>query len=365
MAPEPSYAVSPRSLSPQQVYQSSRHGASGLQEWDGSHGQSMQGHQPMAMGEDPAQYRHQQPYQSYDYQTSYPAEQYTQYAVAAVTSTPSSSSSGSPQASEDRAYPLPSLQYPQSNQYAPSNAEYIRENYIQSPEVASSSYAGQAVGHVGEWRGSGSQSQAVYTIDPPSSFPLRRVEASAPVGSFDGSYPLSRRSPPPPTSFRSPSPPRIAHEPVEARHRSDSLDSRRPSVDAMSLADQDLPTGLPPQKPKRRRADAHQLRVLNEVYSRTAFPSTEERIDLGRRLGMSPRQVQIWFQNRRQNAKAGRGPPLGTPAEYQNIPAHPGAPAAYREIAKAEQGEGADPRYGQPNAVYAGPRMMVTKREYE
>lgn len=364
MAQDPSYAVSPRSLSPQQMYQGSRHGASGLQEWDGSHGQSMQGHQPIAIAEDPAHYRQQQPYQPYDYQPSYQAEQYTQYAVAPVTSTPSSSSSGSPQAGEDRAYALPSLQYPQSSQYAPSNAEYIRESFIPGQEVASSSYAGQAVGHVGEWRGSSSQAQSVYTIDPPTSFPLRRVEASAPVGSFDGSYPL-RRSPPEPTSFRSPSPPRIAHEPVEARNRSDSIDSRRPSVDAMSLADQDQQSGLPAQKPKRRRADAHQLRVLNEVYARTAFPSTEERIDLGRRLGMSPRQVQIWFQNRRQNAKAGRGPPLGTPAEYQNIPVHPGAPAAYREIAKAEQGEGADPRYGQPNPAYAGPRMMVTKREYE
>lgn len=251
------------------------------------------GHQPIAIAEDPAHYRQQQPYQPYDYQPSYQAEQYTQYAVAPVTSTPSSSSSGSPQAGEDRAYALPSLQYPQSSQYAPSNAEYIRESFIPGQEVASSSYAGQAVGHVGEWRGSSSQAQSVYTIDPPTSFPLRRVEASAPVGSFDGSYPL-RRSPPEPTSFRSPSPPRIAHEPVEARNRSDSIDSRRPSVDAMSLADQDQQSGLPAQKPKRRRADAHQLRVLNEVYARTAFPSTEERIDLGRRLGMSPRQVQIW-----------------------------------------------------------------------
>lgn len=48
------------------------------------------------------------------------------------------------------------------------------------------------------------------------------------------------------------------------------------------------------QKPKRRRADPSQLRVLNEVYARTAFPSTEERADLGRQLNMTPRQVQIW-----------------------------------------------------------------------
>jgi homeobox protein YOX1/YHP1 len=47
-------------------------------------------------------------------------------------------------------------------------------------------------------------------------------------------------------------------------------------------------------KKKRKRADATQLKVLNEVYTRTAFPSTEERADLARRLDMSPRSVQIW-----------------------------------------------------------------------
>ena len=40
--------------------------------------------------------------------------------------------------------------------------------------------------------------------------------------------------------------------------------------------------------------DAEQLKVLNETYNRTAFPSTEERIELARKLGMSARSVQIW-----------------------------------------------------------------------
>jgi homeobox protein YOX1/YHP1 len=47
-------------------------------------------------------------------------------------------------------------------------------------------------------------------------------------------------------------------------------------------------------KKKRKRADANQLKVLNDVYNRTAFPSTEERADLARRLDMSARSVQIW-----------------------------------------------------------------------
>ncbi|RPD68628.1 homeobox-domain-containing protein [Lentinus tigrinus ALCF2SS1-7] len=55
-----------------------------------------------------------------------------------------------------------------------------------------------------------------------------------------------------------------------------------------------------PVKKKRKRADAEQLKVLNETYNRTAFPSTEERIELAKKLGMSARSVQIWFQNKRQ-----------------------------------------------------------------
>jgi homeobox protein YOX1/YHP1 len=51
----------------------------------------------------------------------------------------------------------------------------------------------------------------------------------------------------------------------------------------------------PPPKKKRKRADADQLRVLNEVYARTAFPSTEERQELAGKLNMTPRSVQIWY----------------------------------------------------------------------
>ncbi|KAG8965793.1 hypothetical protein FRC03_000164 [Tulasnella sp. 419] len=87
----------------------------------------------------------------------------------------------------------------------------------------------------------------------------------------------------------------------------------------------DMSSTSPPVKPKRKRADATQLRVLNEVYARTAFPSTEERAELAKRLGMSPRQVQIWFQNRRQNARQSRAnsnaaqyPPVGDAPSTRN-----------------------------------------------
>ncbi|EJD03130.1 uncharacterized protein FOMMEDRAFT_156503 [Fomitiporia mediterranea MF3/22] len=66
------------------------------------------------------------------------------------------------------------------------------------------------------------------------------------------------------------------------------------------------PVDYPSVKKKRKRADAAQLKVLNEVYARTAFPTTEERLELANRLDMSARSVQIWFQNKRQATRQSR-----------------------------------------------------------
>ncbi|KAJ2359006.1 hypothetical protein IWW50_000066 [Coemansia erecta] len=58
-----------------------------------------------------------------------------------------------------------------------------------------------------------------------------------------------------------------------------------------------------PIKGKRKRASPQQLEVLNEVFASTSFPSTEMRNRLARQLGMTPRTVQIWFQNKRQASR--------------------------------------------------------------
>lgn len=80
---------------------------------------------------------------------------------------------------------------------------------------------------------------------------------------------------------------------------------RNPSPYSRSSSHVSPPTYTPPPvspispdestiKKKRKRADAAQLKVLNETYERTAFPSTEERNALAKMLDMSPRSVQIW-----------------------------------------------------------------------
>lgn len=70
-------------------------------------------------------------------------------------------------------------------------------------------------------------------------------------------------------------------------------------------------------KIKRKRASPDQLLVLNRVFSQTYFPSTEVRRALGKQLGMSPRTVQIWFQNKRQALRTrGRQAPQEQPLFY-------------------------------------------------
>ncbi|KAI8909352.1 hypothetical protein DFJ77DRAFT_118939 [Powellomyces hirtus] len=57
-------------------------------------------------------------------------------------------------------------------------------------------------------------------------------------------------------------------------------------------------------KPKRRRATPAQVLSLTTVFKQTNFPSTEHRARLAKELNMTPRAVQIWFQNRRQAARS-------------------------------------------------------------
>ncbi|KNE54407.1 hypothetical protein AMAG_00381 [Allomyces macrogynus ATCC 38327] len=64
------------------------------------------------------------------------------------------------------------------------------------------------------------------------------------------------------------------------------------------------PPPAPPRRRNRTIMSAFQTCVLRRVLALTAFPSTQVREMLAAELGMSPRTVQIWFQNQRQKAKA-------------------------------------------------------------
>ncbi|KAK9760666.1 hypothetical protein K7432_015088, partial [Basidiobolus ranarum] len=56
-------------------------------------------------------------------------------------------------------------------------------------------------------------------------------------------------------------------------------------------------------KAKRKRANSHQIKMLNQVLKYNNFPSKELREKIAQKVGMHPRSVQIWFQNKRQEMK--------------------------------------------------------------
>ncbi|ELA41836.1 uncharacterized protein VICG_01188, partial [Vittaforma corneae ATCC 50505] len=57
------------------------------------------------------------------------------------------------------------------------------------------------------------------------------------------------------------------------------------------------------KKRKRTVLTARQHKILLKSFEGCAFPDAEQRLVLGRILSMSPRTVQIWFQNQRQKVK--------------------------------------------------------------
>lgn len=112
-------------------------------------------------------------------------------------------------------------------------------------------------------------------------------------------YPLHR-----PTAFRSPTQRQFpSHHATYAYSPSppESYLNRSPSPSYHESSPS--PRYSPSIKAKRKRASAVQLDALNRVFAKTFFPSTETRNELARQLGMSPRTVQIWFQNKRQSIR--------------------------------------------------------------
>ncbi|ORX99382.1 homeobox, partial [Basidiobolus meristosporus CBS 931.73] len=54
---------------------------------------------------------------------------------------------------------------------------------------------------------------------------------------------------------------------------------------------------------RRNRLSPQQASRLMQIFEQTTKPRTELRRTLAKELGMNPRAVQIWFQNRRQKLK--------------------------------------------------------------
>ncbi|KAF9281915.1 hypothetical protein BGZ68_006317 [Mortierella alpina] len=70
------------------------------------------------------------------------------------------------------------------------------------------------------------------------------------------------------------------------------------------LQQQQQPAAEQPKKAKRKRITPEQLEDLVGLFEKTDTPSFEIRESLAKKLGMTNREIQVWFQNRR--AKANR-----------------------------------------------------------
>ncbi|KAG6920276.1 hypothetical protein DXG01_005045 [Tephrocybe rancida] len=169
----------------------------------------------------------------------------------------------------------PNAGWPSSSSYMPPTSNYQTSSGVRSPAA---SYPNMY---------SYSQTQGNYTYLPPQEHGHIQIPSMNPSTYNTNSYDC-----------------------VDSRgdlHRSSSPYGRSSS---QTVPTSTTPPPVSPTSPeestikkKRKRADAHQLKVLNETYNRTAFPSTEERLALAKELGMTARSVQIWFQNKRQSMR--------------------------------------------------------------
>jgi len=58
-----------------------------------------------------------------------------------------------------------------------------------------------------------------------------------------------------------------------------------------------------PQPKKRQRTSPEQLEILERVYEQERLPGLDLRKELAQKLKMTPRRVQVWFQNKRAKEK--------------------------------------------------------------
>lgn len=71
-----------------------------------------------------------------------------------------------------------------------------------------------------------------------------------------------------------------------------------------SGSDQDAADQQNPARKRYHRHTAHQIQELEALFKKHPHPDEKQRLQLSRDLGLEPRQVKFWFQNRRTQMKA-------------------------------------------------------------
>ena len=84
------------------------------------------------------------------------------------------------------------------------------------------------------------------------------------------------------------------------------------------------------------------LSVLEQVYSLDPFPGLDARRELAKQLNVSPRQVQVWFQNKRQRERK-----ISRAKGQLSTPGLPDTPAALNaQVERARAGVEEQDRVG-------------------
>lgn len=70
---------------------------------------------------------------------------------------------------------------------------------------------------------------------------------------------------------------------------------------------------------KRTVLSAKQQKILMKSFEECAFPDAKQRLALGKILNMTPRTIQIWFQNQRQKIKSYHQDPRNTQSGEESV----------------------------------------------
>ena len=74
-------------------------------------------------------------------------------------------------------------------------------------------------------------------------------------------------------------------------------------------------------KSMRPRPAVNEKKILEQAFAKDKFPNAKTRKELATECNMSPRQVQVWFQNKRQRSSNATKPLVGVAADAKSDPA--------------------------------------------
>lgn len=124
-----------------------------------------------------------------------------------------------------------------------------------------------------------------------SNIPEKILESRPPTShSTDGESPFSE------TAARIASKIKTNHSPTKdfafISHSPATFPSQEPSIDNASLA-----------RRKRRRTSPNELAILNQEFIMGSTPGKSKRLEISKKVNMTEKAVQIWFQNKRQSIR--------------------------------------------------------------